>query len=87
MKSYVSEARSRWPNAVWIIGNGPFASVSTCPPKPSAMLFQSYAEADTARRFIDTTGCGGSCSSEHTVVELQAGPNHLMNPIEREDDA
>ena len=55
----VRAARRRWPRAIWIIGNGEYASVIHCPPGTTVMLFGTQAEADILKGFIDETACGG----------------------------
>jgi hypothetical protein len=70
MTSYVAKARKLWPRAAWIIGNGAYASVSHCPPKGTVMLFETLAEARTAKALIDDTACGGGCSRQHEIVDL-----------------
>lgn len=63
----VGLARWRWPDAEWIIGNGKWASVTHCD-VITVMLFETKAEAETAKEFIDKTGCGGGCRRLHEVV-------------------
>jgi hypothetical protein len=70
---YVRRARKRWPRAVWIIGDGPYASVSQCPPCEAVMLFGTMAEAEMLKSFIDSAGCGESCRRDHLAVELKSG--------------
>jgi hypothetical protein len=67
----VQEARKRWPLAVWIIGEGNYASVSLCDPRPTVMLFQSQAEAEIAKAQIDDTACCGGCTGRHEIVHLE----------------
>lgn len=69
MSAYVTEARRRWPTAVWIIGQGPYASVAHCD-VPTVMLFSTLAEAETARQFIDDLACGHACTRRHEVIDL-----------------
>jgi hypothetical protein len=68
---FVNDARKRWSRAEWIIGNGPYASVSSCGDE-TVMLFATEAEALTAKSFIDKSGCGGCCRRAHSVVKLGA---------------
>ena len=68
--NYVRRARRKWPGAIWIIGDGPYASVSRCPPGETVMLFGTMAEAEMLKSFIDSTGCGESCRRDHHAVEL-----------------
>jgi hypothetical protein len=68
---FVRRARKTWPRAIWIIGDGPYASVSRCPPCEAVMLFGTMAEAEMLKSFIDSTGCGESCRRDHLAVELR----------------
>jgi hypothetical protein len=63
-------AECRWPRAVWVEGEGRFASVSACPPGVTVMLFGARADAERAKRQIDATACGGQCWKWHRVVDL-----------------
>jgi hypothetical protein len=40
------------------------------PPKGTVMLFETLAEAKTAKALIDNTACGGRCSRQHEIVNL-----------------
>ena len=73
MKNRIKEARKMWPRAAWILGVGEYASVSTCPPGTTVMLFQSRMEAEIAKCTIDDTGCGGRCRRHHKIVYLGVG--------------
>ena len=69
--NYVRRARRKWTGAIWIIGDGPYASVSRCPPGDTVMLFGTKAEAETLKSFIDSTGCCEGCRRDHLVVQLK----------------
>ena len=69
--NYVARARRKWPRAIWIVGDGPYASVSRCPPGETVMLFPTMAEAETLKNFIDSTRCCESCRLDHLTVELK----------------
>jgi hypothetical protein len=68
---YVRAARKTWRRAIWVIGDGPYASVSRCPPGATVMLFGTMAEAEVVTGFIDSTGCGENCRRDHLTVELK----------------
>jgi hypothetical protein len=72
-----ARARALRPKAIWIEGDGQYASVSDCPPGSTIYLFETQEEAEGAKDFIDSLGCGGRCRGKHghTVVELK-GTNH-----------
>lgn len=69
-RSWPAVGRCRWPRAIWIIGRGPWASVSYCPPGLTAMLFESREEAAKALAAIDADACGGRCRRAHRLVDL-----------------
>ena len=69
--NYVQRARRKYPRAIWIIGDGPYASVSRCPPGETVMLFGTMAEAETLKSFLDSTGCCEGCRRDHLTVELK----------------
>jgi hypothetical protein len=69
--SYFRRARKKWPRAIWIIGDGPYASVSRCPPGDTVMLFGTMAQAEALKSFIDSTGCCEGCRRDHLAVELK----------------
>jgi hypothetical protein len=65
-----------WPWAVWIAGNGPFATVSQCshgPERRSMTTVLLHSAVDAARdslATIDGGGCGGQCTGKHKLIEL-----------------
>jgi hypothetical protein len=71
VSQYVGVARKTWPRAIWVIGDGPYASVSRCPPGDTIMLFGTVNEAEMLKGFIDNTGCCQNCRRDHLVVELK----------------
>lgn len=62
-------AADRWPDAVWIFGSGPYASVAHCN-VTSVMLYATEERAQAAKRRIDGGGCGGHCTRQHEIVRL-----------------
>jgi hypothetical protein len=64
-------AKCRWGKAAWILGGeGPWASVSNCPPDITIILHPSQEAAERAKRTIDESACGGRCWGRHRVVNL-----------------
>ena len=63
-------AKRRFPNAAWITGNGPWASLAACGVL-TVILYPTREQAETARAFIDQTGCGGGCYRDHAVVNIE----------------
>lgn len=75
-------ARLRWPKAVWIHGDGPFASVAHCPVYTDSShnrilrwgtveLHKRREDAEEALRIITGSGCGGDCHRDHELVDLR----------------
>lgn len=56
------------PHHAWIRGDGPYAVISWCHNQPTISLWDSLAEADRSKAFIDNTRCGGKCSYRHELV-------------------
>ncbi len=63
-------ARCVWPRAVWVNGEGPWASVAYCG-GTTVMLFTTLVNATDAKGSIDAYGCGGRCGGRHEVVRLE----------------
>jgi hypothetical protein len=54
-------AQRRWGReAVWIVGDGPFALLAPCR-QLSISLWQTREEAEEAKAHIDRVPCGGGC--------------------------
>ncbi len=70
---FLKRARKKWPKAEWIIGDGPWASVSYCPGGLTVMLFGTCAEAAKAKSVIDENGCSGTCQLDHKIEQLVVG--------------
>lgn len=66
---YRAMANCIWPRAHWIIGEGPYASVSHCR-GTTVELHQTAESAEKAKRTIDASACGGACSRRHKVIAL-----------------
>jgi hypothetical protein len=53
--------------AAWVTGSGPYVSLAYC----AELTIQRYAtleDAITAKRTIDSIGCGGGCAKVHLIV-------------------
>jgi hypothetical protein len=68
-------AKSVRPKALWIEGDGEYASISDCPPGPTICLFETREAAERAKSAIDSIGRGGSCLGKrgHSIVHLRRG--------------
>lgn len=75
-RTYRTLARCCWPGHVWIVGEGPFATVSYCQNRGvryrtiTVMLHPTEVQAREALAQIDTGGCGGGCVGNHALVRL-----------------
>jgi hypothetical protein len=65
----LQKVRKRWPKAEWIDGKGHYASVAHCR-GTTVHLFEARAEAEQAKHFIDSFGCGGGCHKRHEIVDM-----------------
>jgi hypothetical protein len=68
------EAKTRWPRAYWINGNGQYALVADCRKAPERILtvtlWPSREEAEKAKAGIDAYACGGACVKNHWIEDL-----------------
>jgi hypothetical protein len=78
-RSWRALAACRWQRGLlWVQGNPPagggcWAVVSTCGASDvTVTLWSSQGEALAAKAAIDTTGCCGGCSGQHTLFDLAA---------------
>ena len=53
----------------WVEGEGPIAVIAWCR-VPTVTLHETMESAESAKRSIDETGCGGSCIRNHEIVRL-----------------
>jgi hypothetical protein len=69
-KSWRAEAQKRWgKEAESIHGDGQFALLAWCRVL-TVTLWQTREEAEEQKKFIDRTGCGGFCSGDHEIIDL-----------------
>ncbi|MET7639348.1 hypothetical protein [Streptomyces sp. NPDC005438] len=76
-RTYNALAKCMWPRAVWVCGEGPYATVSRCPSggRRNALtvaLWSTHEAALSAKKIIDDSMCGGSCwgARGHEIVQL-----------------
>jgi hypothetical protein len=73
-RNWVTKAQCLWPRATWIIGDGPWASVSRCRPGvTTVMLHHTELECRWSIRQIAAGGCGGVCVGRHDFVRIALG--------------
>ncbi|PWU52813.1 hypothetical protein DLJ47_17835 [Micromonospora sp. S4605] len=71
-RTHHTTAKCLWPRAVWITGEGPYATLAWCRVL-SVMLHPTEAEALAAKHLIDSTGCGGRCNRRHELILIATG--------------
>ena len=81
-RGFQSLAECVWPDAAYVIGDGPYALVAHCD-MLSVALYETAAEAGQARRRMNTVGCGKSCEGRHQLAVLVDDPKLLMCPPAR----
>lgn len=69
-RSYRTRAQCEWPYAVWIVGRGRFATLAWCRVL-SVMLHDTLEDAQQAQDTINRYGCGGMCTRDHRIVDLE----------------
>lgn len=69
-RGYPTWARCTWNRAHWVLGDGPYASVSYCR-GTTVVLHQELAKAQAAKVTIDAFGCGGACTRNHRVIQIE----------------
>lgn len=70
-RPYSEAAKSVWPDAEWISGQGRFAVLSHCRARLTVSLHPTAEAAEEALRMIDRTACGGFCCRDHEIVKLR----------------
>src|SRR5262245_29027512 len=69
-RTWTTYAECKWPSAIWVLGRGPWASVSDCHPGSTIMLHQTREQAEQAKAGIDNLACGGRCHRAHRIMSL-----------------
>lgn len=69
-RTYRTLASCMWPRALWVHGEGPWASVAHCGRGTTVQLCSTVDDAQTAKSFIDNMGCGGRCGRNHEVIYI-----------------
>lgn len=64
------KAKTLWPEAVWVHGDGRFAVLAYCN-ELTVTLHESIADAKASRDFIDRLGCGRCCGRVHGIKVLR----------------
>jgi len=69
-RTYRTLAKCLWPRALWIVGEGPYATLAWCPRGLTVELHRTREAAEEAKACIDVTGCGGLCQGRHEIIIL-----------------
>lgn len=69
-RTWTTFAKCIWPRALWIHGDGAYASVARCGRGTTVQLCQTTADAHEMKQLVDDTGCGGLCQRRHEVIRL-----------------
>ena len=69
-RTWTTFAKCVWPKALWVHGDGAYASVARCGRGTTIQLYSSPIEALGAKQLIDSHGCGGLCQRRHEVIRL-----------------
>lgn len=59
-------------HAIWTEGKGEFATLAYCNGELTICRHASLEKAISAKRVIDSGGCGGSCCKVHVIVQIDA---------------
>lgn len=68
-RGYQSLAECTWPDAAYVIGDGPFALLARCD-LFTVSLYETDAEARRRKQVFDDRGCGKACEGHHEVAPL-----------------
>jgi hypothetical protein len=63
-------AERRYPDAAWIMGDGPFALLAHCSGL-KVTLHKTHEDAERSKSWIDDLACGGGCTKHHEIINLQ----------------
>jgi hypothetical protein len=78
---YQSLAECNWPDAAYVVGDGPFALLARCD-LLTVSLYESDVEARRRLRAVDARGCGKTCEGLHELIGLVPGA-HPFDPLPR----
>jgi hypothetical protein len=73
-RTWATLAKCIWPRALWIHGNGPYASIARCGRGTTIQLCPTATDAQQMKDVIDSSGCGGLCQRRHELIELVRNP-------------
>lgn len=79
---YQSLAECTWPDAAYVVGDGPYALVAHCQMLTVA-LYETLAEARRRIRRLDADRCAKTCVGDHELVALPAPRAHSTDHSHR----
>lgn len=68
-RAHQTLAECRWPEAAWVVGDGPFALLAHCD-MLSISLHDTRAAAEAALARLDELRCCRACDGRHEIVVL-----------------
>ncbi len=68
-RTFRTLAKCIWPEARWVLGDGPYATAAYCH-GTTVMLHPTSEQAESALTAIRSFGCGGGCTRRHDLVVL-----------------
>ncbi len=68
-RGYQSLAECTWPDAAYVVGDGPFAVLSRCD-LFTVSLYDTSGEARRRKQGLDANGCGKTCEGRHELAGL-----------------
>jgi hypothetical protein len=71
---YQAIARSIWPGASYIRGDGPFATIRGCGDQTTVYLWPTVDQGRSALRNIHHWWGHDVCQLKHVLIELRAAP-------------
>ncbi len=69
-RTHQTLAECRWPEAAWIVGDGPYAVLAHCD-MLSVVLHDTPEAAHTALARLDERRCCRACDGRHELVVLE----------------
>jgi hypothetical protein len=68
-RGHQSLAECAWPDAAYVVGDGPFALLARCD-LFTVSLYETGDEARRRKQVLDQRGCATRCEGSHEVVAL-----------------
>lgn len=82
-RGYQSLAECTWPDAGYVVGDGPFALLARCD-LFTVSLYETSAEAHRRKRLLDDRGCAMTCEGRHELTGLVGDVDASEPPLPAE---